>query len=341
MSQHDLILVSDRQPRPWRLSRVILALAVLAGMLLASRVAMAAGAENGWWLQVKNAACASGATVLLGDIAEPRGDIPAEVWKTLAAKPLWPAPEKNGHQMALTRDRLAGMLRHYLPEQVGACALPSQIVVQRGGKVFDGETLTKHTVAFLTERGKDLRGELEITDMHVPDYVFFASTHDSLDILVNSAVKPGRNNLLFEVRDTTGKSNRRYAASAFINVWRTVACATRPLNRLEQVNPDQITFLRKNMAFYPTAWDGTGGPWRATKSVGTNQVITTDGLEPVPVIAKGAKVNLIYEGSNIRLSVKAEAMGDGGVGQKVQVRNLQSNRNILATVQDAATVVVH
>jgi flagellar basal body P-ring formation protein FlgA len=48
----------------------------------------------------------------------------------------------------------------------------------------------------------------------------------------------------------------------------------------------------------------------------------------------------VFEGTGIRLSVKAEAQSDAGVGQSVQVRNLQSNRKITATVQDADTVIV-
>ena len=77
-----------------------------------------------------------------------------------------------------------------------------------------------------------------------------------------------------------------------------------------------------------------------SKSVGVDQVIRLSDIEPVPVIAKGDKVNLVFEGENLRLQVKAEALSDGGVGQKIQVRNLQSKRKILATVQDAETVLV-
>lgn len=295
---------------------------------------------EGWWLQVKNAAVAAGPTVLLGDIAEPRGDLSASGWKELAARPLWPAPEKTGHQTALTRERLQAMLRHYLPGEAEACVLPQQIIVQRGGGVQDEESLRRLVVAFLTERSRDLGGELDITDLHIPEYVFYQGQRDKLDLVMNGAAKPGRVNLIIEVKGADGKVSRRFAASAFLNVWRAVACAARPLNRLEVVSPDRVVFKRKNLAYYPTAWDGSGGPWRMTRSLGAEQVIGADAIEPVPVIAKGAKINLLFEGPSIRLSVKAEALADGGVGQLIQVRNLQSNRKVLATVLDESTVVV-
>ncbi len=326
------------------------AVALLAGLLFLPGAAAAQQAQGrlpaqvaraeGWWLQVKNAAVAAGPAVLLGDIAEPRGELSAAAWKELAARPLWPAPEKAGHQTALTRERLAAMLRHYLPGEAEACVLPQQIIVQRGGGVQDEESLRRMVVAFLTERSRELNGELDITDLHIPEYVFYQGQRDTLNLAMNGPAKPGRVNLIIEVKGADGKISRRFAASAFLNVWRAVACSARPLNRLDVVSPDRVVFKRKNLAYYPTAWDGTGGPWRMTRSLGTEQVIGTDALEPVPVIAKGAKINLLFEGPNIRLSVKAEALADGGVGQRVQVRNLQSNRKVLATVLDESTVVV-
>jgi flagella basal body P-ring formation protein FlgA len=146
---------------------------------------------------------------------------------------------------------------------------------------------------------------------------------------------------MFEVHSADGRPARRYAASAFVNVWRPLPVPSRPMNRLEPLNLAYVQYRRSNLAYNDNAWDGTGGPWRMAKSVGAGQVIRLSDIEPVPVIAKGAKVNLVYMGENLRLQVKAEALADGGVGQKIQVRNLQSNRKILATVQDADTVLVH
>lgn len=325
-----------RAVRPGALFLAVLALSVL----LLSASAAAAEEPTAWRAQVRNAACAAGPSVLLGEIADPAPDTPAEYWKALAAKPLWASPERAGHQTALNRERLAAMLRHYLGDAARNFVLPAQLVVQRGGKAVDGATLQRKAVEFLTQQGANLHGELEITDLRMPDYVFLPQPGDRLELITSEAVKPGRNNLLFEVTSGTGKGTRRFAASAFVNLWRPVACATRPINRLELVTPDMITFQRKNMAFHQNAWDGSGGPWRVARSVGTNQVITVESVEPVPVIARGGKVNLVYEGTNIRLSVKAEALADAGIGQKIQVRNVQSNRKITGTVLDAETVVV-
>ena len=324
---------------PVRTAALLLA-ALALSVLLSASAAAAEQTGRDWRIQVRNAACVAGPVVHLGEIADASANTPPALWKELAAKSLWASPEKAGHQTALSRERLAAMLRHYLGEEAGSFVLPQQIVVQRGGKAVDGATLARMGVDFLTAGGAGLRGDLEITDMRSPDYVFLAHPGDRLNIVMSEAVRPGRNNLLFEVVSGEGKTTRRVAGSAFVNLWRPVACATRPINRLQLVTPDMVTFKRKNMAFNQNAWDGSGGPWRVAKSVGTDQVITVESVEPVPVIAKGGQVNLVYEGTNIRLSVKAVALADAGIGQTVQVRNVQSNRKITGTVLDAETVLV-
>lgn len=323
--------------RPVRAGALLLAALALSLLCFAN----AAGQTSQTWrIQVRNAACVPGAVVHLGEIADAGDSMPPELWKELSRKPLWASPEKPGRQTALTRERLSAMLRHYVGEEAWSFVLPQQLVVQRGGKAVDGATLARKAVDFLTDGGAALGGDLEITDLRTPDYVFLPHPGDRLNIIMSEAVRPGRNNLLFEVVSGEGKTMRRFAGSAFVNVWRAVACATRPINRLELVTPDMVTFKRKNMAFYQKAWDGSGGPWRVARSVGTDQVISVESIELMPVIAKGGTINLIYEGANIRLSVKAVALADAGIGQKIQVRNVQSNRKITGTVLDAETVSV-
>ena len=50
------------------------------------------------------------------------------------------------------------------------------------------------------------------------------------------------------------------------------------------------------------------------------------------MVAEGDTVLLTYEGGRIHLAVKAEALGDGDMGEQVEVRNLQSDRVVTGTV---------
>jgi flagella basal body P-ring formation protein FlgA len=107
------------------------------------------------------------------------------------------------------------------------------------------------------------------------------------------------------------------------------------------VTPDLITWKNQNMAYLGNrAWDGKGGPWRVVAPIGTGQPIMKSSIEPAPVIARGDKVSLVYNGKNLKLIVPVESLEDGGVGQTITVRNLQSQRKVIATVVDAQTVLV-
>ena len=116
--------------------------------------------------------------------------------------------------------------------------------------------------------------------------------------------------------------------------------AAKPLNRFERVDQDKVSFRRVNLAYKSETWDGTGGPWRMTRSLGRGQVFTRAHLEQVPHIEKGERVTLMYSNTRVKLSIKAEALGEASIGQQVSVRNLQSNKTILATVVGDDMVMV-
>ena len=57
-------------------------------------------------------------------------------------------------------------------------------------------------------------------------------------------------------------------------------------------------------------------------------------------VRRGAVVNLVYARGAVRLVVKAEALADGGTGDTVPVRNLQTKKQVYAEIVDADTVQV-
>jgi flagella basal body P-ring formation protein FlgA len=214
------------------------------------------------------------------------------------------------------------------------------MAVQTGGRVINDAELKERLVAFLTPRGKDLGGDVEFKNLQMPGHIFLQSPLDKLVISMNSDLEPGRNEIVLSGIGPDGRVLSRRSAVVFVDVWKTVPVAARPLNRMERLTKDKVSFRRVNLAYKPEVWDGTGGPWRMARTLGRGQVFTLSHLEPVPLIEKGEMVTLVYNGDRVRLSIKAEALGEGGAGQLVQVRNVQSNKVIMATVVDSDTVVV-
>lgn len=303
-----------------------------------------AGAASGngqdWRLMVKSAACVQGPRVLLGEIADPLPGVDARTWATLSKYALWKASDKRGRPVTVSRDKLYEVLKHYMGTMVNNLVLPSQLTVQTGGKVINAEELKSRVVAFLTPRAKDLGGEVVFKDLNLPMHFFFDNDYDKLSINLTDTLKPGRNQIQLKAVSSEGKVLSSKAGTVFLNVWKTVPVAAKPLNRNERVTKDKISFMRVNLAYKPDLWDGRGGPWRMTRTLGRGQAFTASHLEPVPLIERGEKVMLVYKNDRIQLSIKAEALGEAGMGQQVAVRNLQSKRTVRGTVVGDDMVLV-
>lgn len=313
-----------------------------AGVLALLFCASAFAAEGtGWRIVVKEAACTQGPRLLLSEIAEVRGEPPAGVWERLSSRELWRNAERPGRQVNVSRNQLEQLLRHYVPEVAPRIwALPSQLTLQYGGSLVDRFEIEKQAVAFLTPRTAGLGGDAEFRDFRLPENVFLDNPYDHVEMELFGPLKPGRVNLRVRVVTPDGKTVKRLAASVFLDLWKAVPSAARPLNRMRPLEAADVTFLRKNMAYLPDVWDGRGGPWRISRPVGQGQPITTASLEPLPAVVKGEKVMLVYQGRRVQMAVKAEALNDADVGQMITVRNLQTKKEILATVIDQHTVAV-
>lgn len=315
---------------------------VLPGaLLLVLLLAATAAWGMGWRVVVKDAVCSTGARLLLGEIADIYGDAPPGLWEKLATRELWRNPDRVGRQMTVSREQLERLLGHYVPE-VGktAWALPSQLTVQYGGALLSRQEIEKRAVAFLTPRAAGLGGEAEFKDFRLPDNLFVDNDYDKIVVELAGPLAPGRVGLRLNVVTSDGKVTRRLAGSVFMNLWKPVPSAAKPLNRLQPLNPEDVTFVRRNVAYLPDIWDGRGGPWRLSRPVGAGQPLTMACIERLPAVTKGERVVLVYQGVRVQMAVKAEALGDAEVGQNVSVRNLQTKKEIVATVVGEHTVAV-
>ncbi len=295
---------------------------------------------NNWRLIVRNAACVQGPDVLLGEIADPAPNVDARTWNTLSNIKLWKASDRPGRPVTVDRARLKKILGHYLGDMVNNVILPSQLTVQTGGKVFTGKELRDRVVTFLTIRARDLGDDVELKKLKLPMHYFFKNTYDKLTIALGNTIRPGRNMIKLKVQSPDGKVLSSKAGTVFINVWKTVPVAAKPLNRFERVTRDKVTFRRVNLAYKSNVWDGLGGPWRMSRTLGRGQPFTASHIESIPLIEKGEQVTLVYRNNRVQLSIKAEALGEAGMGQQVSVRNLHSKKIVTATVVADNMVVV-
>ncbi len=292
-----------------------------------------------WRIRIREAAVTSGDMVLLGEIAEPLGPVPSDVWQKLSIKALWPAPPTPGKPLQINRTRLSQALHETLQDYASKCILPASLAIQRGGLVLQENDLRNYVVRYLTPQMQAMPGTADLTEFRLPPYIFLAHGQQQVSLDIGKII-PGRISFRFIVQEADGTVLRRAAGTAFLNLWVEVPSAARPLNRGDALNVQDLTFIRVNASHLRgMPWDGRGGPWQLVRSVSTGQPIFQDDLLALSMIRKGSIVRLIYERGNVVMEVQAESLADGEPGATIPVRNLQSKKQVYATIRDNKTVV--
>lgn len=292
-----------------------------------------------WRIRILDAAIVQGDTVYFGNVAEPLGDIPADVWQDLAQKPLWATPPQVGKPFQINKKRLKEALQQQLGMIADSCILPNSLAIQKGGAVLYADDLRSMAVKSLTPQINRLGGRSDMIDFRLPPYIFLGHVSQSL-VLEPTDVRPGRMNLQFALQEPDGSIVRRFSGSTFLNVWVNAPSVARPLGKGATVMPGDIVHKSVNLAYEKgELWDGRGGPWQVVRPIGAMQPIAASDLEPKATVQKGQKLKLLYNKGNIRVTALVEAMEDGALGELILVRNLDSKKQIYGMVHDANTVI--
>lgn len=322
------------------------------GLIAANAAPLAAPPANGdqlpmleqgeWRLKVAPAAVTNTDSVLLGDIAAPLGHMDPALWNDLKSRQLWPAPPEEGKPLQINRSRLSQALRQSLGNELaGRCILPTSLVIQRGGLVFREDDLRSYVVKSLTPQLSAMPGEAELNEFRLPEYIFLAHNQQRVQ-LEPGKLTPGRVPLRFAVQEADGTVLRRVSGTVNLTLWITVPAASRPLGKGDALTPEAVTFMRINASqLRDLPWDGHGGPWQVTRSLITGEPILQSDLASQLMVRRGTILTLIYTRGNLRMTTQAEALADGEPGATIPVRNLQTKKQIYATVKDGSTVEIH
>ena len=319
------------------------ATALAEGMTLGAPYATGTALRDApWRLRLLEAAVVEGPLIRLGEIARPAGPMPEDIWRNLAGRELWPAPEEKSPPLNLTRPRLQQAMLNSLGRDLAAlCLYPPSITLQRGGRLLDGADIQTLTVKTLAPLLAALPGESSFSDFRLPIQVFLADKSQYLELEAPAAISPGRISLRYVVREADGGVSRRLTGSVFVDCWATVPCLSKAANKGEVIRPEHVSFVRKNLAHLrETPWDGRGGPWQAQRNIFADQPILESDLGHVPTVKKGDLLRLVFESPSVRLSATVEALTDGVGGETIPVRNVRSKRQVHAFVLDAQTVLV-
>lgn len=297
--------------------------------------------DGDWRLKILPAAVTQTENVLLGDIATPIGELAPGLWEELKNRELWPAPPEGSKPLQINKTRLSQALREALgAEYANHCILPSSLAIQRDGTVFREDDLRNYVIRSLAPQMAAMPGEAELSDFRLPEYIFLAHNGQQVQ-LEPGKLAAGRVPLRFAVKEADGNVLRRVSGTAKLTLWITAPAAARPLNKGETISPDAITFMRVNAGqLKDMPWDGQGGPWQVIRSIGTGETILQSDIASKSMVRRGNILTLNFSRGNLHMTIQVEALADGEPGQTIPVRNLQTKKQVYATVTDGGTVEI-
>lgn len=115
----------------------------------------------------------------------------------------------------------------------------------------------------------------------------------------------------------------------------TVMTTTRALPRGSVLKESDLAPLEREVAALPQGYYRDAKAlvgMQLKRAVGPGEILSAAALEAPKAVERGQEVYIVAENASVRVAVKAEALEDGAVGDRIQVRNLSSRRVIQAEV---------
>ncbi|MGY2375430.1 flagellar basal body P-ring formation chaperone FlgA [Pseudomonas sp. SDO524_S393] len=130
---------------------------------------------------------------------------------------------------------------------------------------------------------------------------------------------------------------------AQVKLFRDVVVVTRPLKRTGIIGFEDVALRERDIGLinqgYLTSLDQAVGQ-KLTRPMVTDQVVTLVHLEQAEVIRKGDQVVISASSGALNVKMPGEALSNGGMGEQIRIKNLNSNRVIKARVMAPGQVEV-
>jgi flagella basal body P-ring formation protein FlgA len=250
-----------------------------------------------------------------------------------------------GRSIVLLRSQVAEMVHHYVPEIAltnwsGAARIRISRKTQPLGEAMLKELLTS---TLQREVVRD-RGDLEVRLMRPWSTIPVPDEPLSIRVLElpNAGVTP---NFIvrFEIQasaQSIGTWQVPLQARVFHDIW--VARTAIPRGQLLQAN-DWVAEKRDILLLR----DAVGGvrmnddSYELTENISAGAPLLSRYIKARAVVRRGKLIEAVLQDGQLVISVKAEALEDGVMGQTIRVRNIASRREFRGKVENEQTIVVN
>jgi len=129
-----------------------------------------------------------------------------------------------------------------------------------------------------------------------------------------------------------------------IKVYQSVVTTNRPMSRdeiitAEAVSVKKIDITSLNQGFFTDSMMVIGNVMRFPAKAGN--ILTPQSITKQKLVKRGDRVNISLEDPELIVYMQGESLEDGGVGDKIKIKNISSKRIVEATIIAPGKVQVH
>lgn len=202
--------------------------------------------------------------------------------------------------------------------------------------------LIQQAVNQFVEANLDPSGKYEIAAAQIDPRLQLPQCEQALQGFAQSGeLKPGRNTIGVRCH---GEKGWTIYSLVTVKSFKNVLVLNRSLRRSEVIRAEYLNAETRDIGLLPhgylTAWDDVVNK-QAVRNIPAGSVLSKLHFADVAVVKRGERVNIQSGKAGVLISAVGTAMADGVKGQKINVKNLSSQRIIQATVVDSGQVSVY
>lgn len=273
--------------------------------------------------------------VFLGDIAsfDPSDDSRVSLLKRIEISI---APGPNADQR-INKDLLLYKIGpHISNESDISLRIPENLFVHRNAQILSSEMISEIFTEHIIQNSPWEPDSISFERVSVPDSLALPIGSLKWDIderLNNNYMGNIAMTINFQVN---GKLERKVPVSGRVSVSRDVVKTLKKIRSGEMISAGDLTLAtEKCLKFQGNVFtnieDAVGK--RAVRTIQAGKKVLMEMIEDPPMVQKGDRVIIKAENSEIRITVAGKVLEDGRSGDLVRVVNINSGKEIYATVR--------
>ena len=143
--------------------------------------------------------------------------------------------------------------------------------------------------------------------------------------------------------DVDGRTQRTMSVTADIRYMRPVLVASYMLRRGEVLEEAMVEIAERDITTLRNGYFTELAmlqDMQTRRSLAEGAVLTRNHIAPIPVVRRGAAVDLVARTTRFSATALGEAMQDGGVGERIRVKNSDSGKILYGQILDAYTIQI-